>query len=204
MEVEVPEAVHVRDLEGARFARRKIVGVVTRSSFFSCAKETLLPHVAAHRGVRGHHAETWVLAGERFEIVVVELKGPARMLAVEALERIAERRRNTRVGAGVLRNFAREDGDRIGGTACGVEPSLDGLEGEANAIAGGGMRPGLGRELGEADAKLAVVGRSGEQRTDDLKAQTCPSHARRRVVARCHVSPCGREGGVAASAKTLR
>ena len=48
--------------------------------------------------------------------------------------------------------------------------------------------------------ELAVVGGRGEQRAEDLKAQTCPSHARaRRVVVVGHGPPARRDVSVAAS-----
>src|SRR6266511_1332739 len=48
------------------------------------------------------------------------------------------------------------------------------------------MPPGLRRKNFDPLPQLSVSRRSGKKRTDDLKAQTRPSHAHRRVVLRGH------------------
>src|SRR4029077_4698736 len=56
------------------------------------------------------------------------------------------------------------------------------------------MPPWFRGKLLDPLTKVSLVRRCGEQRTYDLEAQTCPSHARWRVVLRDHVGSLGRLG----------
>ena len=109
-------------------------------------------------------------------------------------DRFGERGADAWVRARVRRHLAREGGERIVDAARDVPPSLDGLEREADGLAGRGVSPRASGELVDARFELAVVGGRGQQRTEDLKAQTCPSHPRtRRVVVVGHSPPGRRE-----------
>jgi hypothetical protein len=171
VEVQVPEAVHVRDLVGTRLARHEwlALGVLAMATFAGAQKPLPL-HEPAHRRVAGHRPERWVLAGERDEVVVVKLEGPPRMVAVLARDRFAERGAQARMRPGVRGDLARESGEGVLRPAGDVPPSLEGLEGEADRLAGGRVAPGARRERLDAGLELAVVGGRCHQRTEDLKA----------------------------------
>ncbi len=192
----------MRDLVRAGLARDEwlSVGRLAMASLTS-AQQALRLHEAAHRRVARHGRQACVFAREGDEVVVVELVAPTRVVAMLLSDRRGKRRADARMSAGVRRDLAREGGERIGGGARDVPPSLEGLEGEAKGLTGRRVPPGAGRELVEARLELAVVSGCGHQGAEDLKAQTCPSHARaRRGVVVGHGSPAPR-GKAAASTR---
>lgn len=181
VEVEMPEAVDVADLEGAGLAQRE-VDVVCAPPLLARAEQRAPLHEPADAAIARDEAEPGVLTGKREEVVVVELVGPARVLLVLANDGFGERGADAGLGAGVAGDLARQHDEGIACPARRIEPALDGLEGEADGLFGGRVLPGTRRERLDARLELPIVGGGGEQRPDDLKAQACPSHARRRVV----------------------
>src|SRR5947209_7282760 len=107
----------------------------------------------------------------------MELIAPPRMIAMLPRDGLGERGRDAGMRARVLRDFALEGAERIGLLARRVIPSLNRFEREANGLACRRMAPRSRRELFDTSARVAVLGRSSEQRADDRKAQPCPSHA---------------------------
>ncbi len=102
----MPEAVDVGDLERARLARDEI-GISLAAPLLSEAKEALVLHVATHGPVTGYRTELRILAGERRDVVVVELEGPPRMLFVLACDCLAERGGDARMRVGASVDLAR-------------------------------------------------------------------------------------------------
>lgn len=96
MEVEVPKAVHVADLERPRLALGEVdaVGMVT---FLPRPEEGAALHEATDGGVAGDDAEARVLAREGDEVVVMELERPPRVLAVLARDRLRKSRGDARL-----------------------------------------------------------------------------------------------------------
>src|ERR1700742_648909 len=193
MEVEVPEAVDVLDFIGAGLARDEAVVVTT--ALAPVAQQPVVLHVAANRGIPRHRAEPRLLTRKGGEVVVVKLVAPAGVVLVLAVEGLGERGRDGWVRARVAGDLALEDTQGIGLAAHGVIPPLDRLEGEADGLARGGVSPRARRKLFEPTAYvLSLTGGRGQNRAEDLKAQTCPSHARRRVVVGGHDVPCSGPG----------
>ena len=179
MEVQVPEAVHVGDSVRAPlacFERRLAVGVFPVAAFAG-TKQPLPLHEPAHGGVAGHRAEAGVFAGERDEVVVVQLEAPARMVAVLLRERLGDGGAQARMRSSVRGHLARQHRERIVGAAGDVPPSLEGLEREADGLARGRVPPGARGKRLDACLELAVVGGGRQEGAEDLKAQTRPSHA---------------------------
>jgi hypothetical protein len=94
--------------------------------------------------------------------------------------------RDARVRARVLGHLARERRERVGVRARDVVPALDRLEVEHHRLAGARVRPLPRSERGDALLKLAVLGRRREQRRDDRKSQSSPTHARWRALRFAH------------------
>ena len=112
VEVEVPEAMDVGDLVGAGLAsRERLVALALGVAPIAGPDEALPAHEAAHGGVAGYQAEGGVLAREGDEVVVVQLPGPSRMIAVLAGDGLGERGTDARMGAGVCVHLAREGGE---------------------------------------------------------------------------------------------
>ncbi len=191
VEVQVPEAVHVRDLVRACLARLERLAIRALAvTTLAGAQKALALHESAHRRVAGHRPEARVFAGERDEVVVMQLEAPARVVAVLARDRLDERGAQAWVRAGVRGHLAREHSQGIVGGASDVPPALEGLEREADRLARGGVPPRALGELRDARFELAVVGGGRQEGTEDLKTQTCPSHARAgRAVVVGHGSP---------------
>ena len=205
MEVEVPESVDVGDLVGAGLAQGEglAVGMLAMAAL-ARTEQALLLHEPAHGRVAGDRPEARVLARERDEVVVVKLEGPSRMVTVLLRDGLGERSAQAWMAPGVRGDFAREGGQRIASAARDVPPALDGLEREADGLAGGGVSPRTCGERLDVRLELAVVGGGGHQRPEDLKAQTCPSHARVwRVVVVGHGAPA-LQPWTAAARRTLR
>ena len=121
--------------------------------------------VAPHRGVRGH-ARVARLAGNA-QIVQLQLRRPARMLAVLAGQRgnglSAQAGEATRVAAQAV--FER--GHRVRRAPGRVVPALQRRGTEAHVQARDGVAPGLGGQRDERAIQLPGLGRCGHQRTDD-------------------------------------
>jgi hypothetical protein len=180
VKVQVPEAVYVRDFVRAPLACHERLAVRGLAmAMFSAAQEASALHETAYGRIARYRAEA-LLAGQRDEVVVVQLEGPARMVAMLLDDGLLERRAETRMGPGVGGDLARERGERIVGAAGDVPPALDALEREVDGLAGRGVSPRARGERLDARLELAVVGGGGQERTEDLKAQTCPSHPRAR------------------------
>jgi hypothetical protein len=135
MKVQVPEAVHVRDFVRAPLARHERLAVRGLAmAMFSGAHEALALHEAAHGRVARHRPEAWLLAGERDEVVVVQLEAPARVVAMLLGDGFGERGAETRMRPGVGGDLARQRGEWIVGGAGDVPPALDALEGEVEGL----------------------------------------------------------------------
>ena len=101
VEVEVPEAMDVGDLVGAGLAsRERLVALALGVAPIAGPDEALPAHEAAHGGVAGYQAEGGVLAREGDEVVVVQLPGPSRMIAVLAGDGLGERGTDATVSIG--------------------------------------------------------------------------------------------------------
>ena len=196
VEVQVPETVHVRHLVRTRLTRDE--GLAARwlaMATFARAQEALAFHEAAQRRVAGNGSKTRILASEREQVVVMELEAPSGVIAMLAGDRFGERVAEAGVGAGVSVDLARKRSERICGRASDVPPSLDGLEREADGLAVGRVAPGARGELLDAAFELARVSGRSEQRADDLKAQTGPSHTRAgRVIGIGHANRARSDG----------
>src|SRR5208282_2843238 len=201
MEVQVPEAVHVGHLVRTGLARseRLAAGLLAMAAL-ARPQQPLLFHVSGERRIARDRPEAGVLSREREQVVVMELKAPARMVPVLAGERDAD----ARVRAGMPVDPAREGSEWVFGVAGDIPPPLDGLEREVGRAPGGRVPPRSRGELLDAAFELTRVGGSREQRTHDLKAQTGPSHARTgRVVGIGHWLRA-EDKGLGATATTLR
>ena len=102
VKVQVPEAVHVGDLVRALLTRLERLAVRGLAmAMFAGAQEALPLHEAAHGGVARHRTQARVLAGERDEVVVVQLEAPARMVAMLLGDGLGQGGAETRVGPGM-------------------------------------------------------------------------------------------------------
>lgn len=149
MEVEVPKAVHVLDLERAHLARCPRLGsgcFFSASATFLLTQQPLSPHEPRHGAVGGHRLKRRIRVGDSAQIVVVQLKRPAWMLTVKQLDRASQRLAERRLRTRVLVHLASQGSDRIVPTTFGlIEPALQGRESEPNALAGRRVRPGARR-----------------------------------------------------------
>ena len=69
---------------------------------------------------------------EDFEIVVMELEGPSRVLGVKTLDGLGDPGRDSRMSASVAGQLALQRLDRIGLVLGVVKPTLDGRGAKAN------------------------------------------------------------------------
>src|SRR5579863_2686119 len=123
--------MHVSDLVRTRLARSEPLAAGRLAMApFTCAKQPLLFHVAGERRIARDGADVGVLACERDEVVVMELKAPARMVSVLGCDGDGESRVDARVRTGMSVDSACECGEWVFGGAGDVPPSLDGLERE--------------------------------------------------------------------------
>src|SRR5260221_13911310 len=166
MKIEVPKAVHMAHLERTCFALGEfdVLPVVT---LLARTKQRAALHEAADRRVGRHGAEPGVLSSERGEVVVMELERPSRMLFVLTHDCFGECVGHARLRAGVTGHLPRERSDRIGDVAGGIEPTLDRLERKSNALAAAGMSPRPGGKRLDPHLELAILGGSGEKRSND-------------------------------------
>ena len=185
VEVQVPQRRDMIELEAAHLAVLEPVAREHRARARALgrrlAEHPLGLEVAAYRRV-GRHAQP--SAGECCaQIVHVQLRGPARVLAVLLHQGVDDARRKTREAASGAWPVAQRR-DRVGGAARGVVPALDRRQPEAYVLAADGMAPGAGGERGQRTVHLARRGRCGQQGADDREAQPRPAIALR-GIGRC-------------------
>lgn len=185
VEVQVPQRRDMIELEAAHLAVLEPVAREhrARARALGCrlAEHPLGLEVAAYRRV-GRHAQP--SAGECCaQIVHVQLRGPARVLAVLLHQGVDDARRQAREAAPGAWPVA-QCRDRIGGAARGVVPALDRRQPEAYVLAADGMAPGAGGERGQRTVHVARRGRCGQQGADDREAQPRPAIALR-GIGRC-------------------
>src|SRR3981081_4503475 len=139
VKVQVPKAMDVGDFVRARLTHRERVafGVLAIAAFAGSQQPVLL-HEAADRHVARHRTKAWILACEREQVVVMELKAPAWVVAMLLGDRLGDRGTDAWVSARVRRYLARQGAERIVDASRCVPPSLDRLEREADGLAGGG------------------------------------------------------------------
>jgi hypothetical protein len=130
MKIRMPERMDMLDLEAADLTRNEVIidaGAAAFSPSPSRFKQTVLFHEPRDRGVRRQRFQLLVLFGDRDEIVVVQLVGPARMLFVQSSERLLDRHRHRGMTAGVRRYFARQRPHRVVRMFLSqIQPPLDG------------------------------------------------------------------------------
>jgi hypothetical protein len=192
VKIEVPERVDVAHLERAALARDE-VGIELVAARPAAFSEAVLLHETAEARVARRWTERGIFSREHDEVVADELKAPARMLAAKPPDLGRHRLRHARMAAGMLGHFARQRRDGVLLVLGRVEPALDGFLAEAHGLTRGRVPPGAGRKLGDARTELARLGRRAQELSDDLKAQSCPAHARGRARVVAHVSPRQRD-----------
>ena len=143
--------------------------------------QAVMLHVSANRGVAGQLAERRVLPPNHQQIVVDQLVTPARMIAAQPPNLLRHSLRDTRMQARMFRHLALQRADRILGAAYRIEPALDGFGAKAHHLVRAGVPPRLRRQLGDTRGKLSRFWRRGQELANDLKTQSCPTHARRRT-----------------------
>jgi hypothetical protein len=181
VEVEMPQAVDVLGFVAAHLPLREArlgargPGRAARSQAPPAHQPVSVQH-AAHGRVRRHRAEPRVLLDADREIIGVEPGAPARMLVVLGAKHARERVADGPRAALILADLAPQDADRIDAFALGlVEPALDRREREAGRLPRDGVLPRLIGERGERRLQRAGGGRSGQERSDDRKAQVRPA-----------------------------
>ena len=169
MEVEVPERMHVRDLERPPLARHEAFFELVAPGSAALA-QTVMLHVTANRGVAGQLAKRRILPPNHQQIVVDEAVAPTRMVTAQTPNLFRHGFRHARMRASVLGYLALQSADRILCVARRVEPALDGFGTEPHHLARGGVAKGFRRQLGDAGGELARLGRRRQELADDLKA----------------------------------
>src|SRR5580658_5684066 len=100
MKVQVPKAMHIGDLVRAGLTRHEGVGFERLAmATFAGSQKPVLFHEAAEGHVARHRAQARILASERAHVVVMELKAPTWMLAMQLGDRLGERRADAGVCA---------------------------------------------------------------------------------------------------------
>src|SRR5690606_26822524 len=163
MEVGVPETVDVLEFEAARLAwLGRHAGALALAA--ALAHKPLRFHVAAHGRVRRQRAELFGARDQRFEIVVVQLVRPGRMILVLRAQRDLEPITDRLLLTGVLARAPPQPRDGIDArTSRLVVPALDRRATEARRLAGDRMTPRLRRKLGDLAVQLAACRRRREQ-----------------------------------------
>lgn len=130
-----------------------------------------------------------MLLDEDRQVVVVELVGPARVLAVLGADHLGEQDADARLRARPRVGLARQRPNRVRRVvAREVVPALEGLDAEAHGLAGRRVLVGPGCELGERRPEVAVLGRARQQRADHREAEASPARTGALVAAhRAHL-----------------
>jgi hypothetical protein len=164
MEIQVPERRDVLDLEAAHLALLQAIARGQRAGGVAlgggATHHPVCLQIAPHARIGRHRGGG---AGEcRRQVVAMQLRGPAGMIAVLRLQGLACGGQHTREGPAVGAHAIAQHRHRIGRGARGVVPALEGRHTEPNIQAGDGMAPGLGGQGGECRLQVAVRRRGGE------------------------------------------
>ncbi len=195
VKVQVPQLVDVADFVGALLERgpghdRKACGAVPHARPLPfLAQQTLVPHEAAHRWVRGHRMQGRVFVGQRHQVVVMELVAPAGVLLILGLDGLHKPAGHGGMRARLSWHLALQRREGIHYVLGPVVPALDRGGAEADPLFGRRMLVVLRGQLPQPLGELAGFGWCGQQGTDDGEAQPCPAHAHRRGIVVAHGKP---------------
>jgi len=178
MEIEMPEGTDMVDLETAHFqAFEPVAGqqrALARAFRAGLAEQASRLEVTAHGGI-GRQGR---IAGEGgAQVVVMQLHGPAGMLAVLGLQAGDGGGREAGELPDVGTPPVLQGRHRVACGAGGVVPALEGRGSEADIQAGGRVAPGFSGEAGQGGAQFARVGWGGQQGADNREAQARPTIA---------------------------
>ena len=178
VEIEVPQGTDVLGFVTADLA---LFAALFRADFARAtvgrqprlAEHTVRLHIPPDRAIRAERSQRRVGLRRRRQVVVVQLVGPVRMVAVLPPQMLGQPR-SQRDLAAVLAHAALEHPDRVVILTRFVVPALEGGGGKADLAGGDRMRPGLRGEGAEGHLEFSARRGSAEQRAHHGEAKARP------------------------------